>query len=150
MQHLNHLSSVEFGERLTSGTLVLHIGPYIFNLHSNLPLVASGINALYGDFRLADAPDFIDFNVAIKTHGLMQRLRGEVEFFFDEHNPFDSIPIDQAYAFFEWGMNWCVSVHTNEYLKLHAGVVAVWSQICLHVSDDTLVCFLAYRSKNCA
>jgi HprK-related kinase A len=24
----------------------------------------------------------------------------------------------------EWGMNWCVSVYANEYLKLHAGAVA--------------------------
>lgn len=34
-----------------------------------------------------------------------------------------SVP-EHAYAFLEWGMNWCVSVTANEYLKLHAAVVA--------------------------
>ena len=49
---------------------------------------------------------------------------GACFFFFDKKKPFDTIPTGQAYAFLEWGMNWCVSLHANEYLKLHAAAVS--------------------------
>ena len=64
------------------------------------------------------------FNVAITSGGLLSRLRGQADFLFEHQRPFGSIPTAQAYAFMEWGMNWCVSLHANEYLKLHAAAVA--------------------------
>lgn len=124
MQLLSQLTQKEFSQRLTHGQIPLRIGPYIYNLKSNLPSVAAGIRTLYSDFRLADPGDFVDYNVALSRSGILQRARGEAEFLFDGKSPFDAIPIGQAYAFLEWGMNWCVSLHTNEYLKLHAAAVS--------------------------
>ena len=124
MQLLNHLTAHEYRHRLAYGEIPLRIGPYIYRLQSNLPTVAAGIMTLYADFRLADAEEFVDYNVALVCSGLLQRMRGQAEFLFDSKNPFDPIPIGQAYAFLEWGMNWCVSLHTNEYLKLHAAAVS--------------------------
>jgi HprK-related kinase A len=121
---LRHLAADDFSQRLTRGELPLHVGPYIYNIQSNLPMVAAGIATLYGDFRIADPEEFVDYNVAIRRSGLLQRIRGEAEFLFDKKSPFDTIPAGQAYAFLEWGMNWVVSVHTNEYLKLHAAAVS--------------------------
>jgi HprK-related kinase A len=86
--------------------------------------VAAGIQTLYRDFSVADPQEFVDYNVALMRSGVVQHLRGEAEFLFDGKSPFDAIPIGQAYAFLEWGMNWCVSLHTNEYLKLHAAAVS--------------------------
>lgn len=124
MQLLNHLTADDFSQRLARGKIPLRIGPYIYGLQSNLPSVAAGIETLYGDFGLAEPEDFIDYNVALLRSGIRQRVRGEAEFLFDRMSPFDPIPIGQAYAFLEWGMNWCVSLHTNEYLKLHAAAVS--------------------------
>jgi HprK-related kinase A len=124
MRLLKHLPTDEFRERLAGGNLALHIGPYIFNLQSNLPAVAEGLATLYADFRIADQHDFIDFNVGLLRKGLLQRIKKQAAFVFDHVNPFDAVPVEQAYAFLEWGLNWCVSVHSNEYLKLHAGVVS--------------------------
>jgi HprK-related kinase A len=124
MQLLRHLAADDFSQRLTRGELPLRVGPYIYNLQSNLPVVAAGIATLYADFQLADAEEFVDYNVALQSSGLVQRLLGKAEFLFDKKSPFDAIPAGQAYAFLEWGMNWCVSVHTNEYLKLHAAAVS--------------------------
>jgi HprK-related kinase A len=124
MQLLNQLRPDEFSQRLARGELPLRIGPYIYSLQSNLPSVAAGIKTLYSDFELAEPGEFVDYNVALLSSGVLQRLRGEAEFLFDGKSPFDAIPIDQAYAFLEWGMNWCVSLHTNEYLKLHAAAVS--------------------------
>lgn len=124
MQLLSQLSADDLNQRLIQGELPLRIGPYIYNVQSNLPSVVAGIKTLYADFRVAGAQEFVDFNVAILRGGLLQRLRGEAEFLFDGKSPFDTIPTGQAYAFLEWGMNWCVSLHTNEFLKLHAAAVS--------------------------
>jgi|TARA_R110002072_G_scaffold187014_1_gene343817 HprK-related kinase A len=124
MQQLANLSDSELNQRLAHEGLGLQVGPYIYKIKTNLPLVGSGISTLYKNFNLAQPEAFIDYNVAILSKGLLQRLRGQSDFLFDSTNPFDSIPTGQAYAFLEWGMNWCVSLHTNEYLKLHAAAVA--------------------------
>ncbi len=124
MQLLGHLSADDFRQRLTRGKIPLRVGPYIYNLQSNVPSVAAGIEVLYADFELADPLEFVDYNIAILRNGFLSRIRGEAEFLFDGKSPFDTIPTGQAYAFLEWGMNWCVSLHTNEYLKLHAAAVS--------------------------
>jgi HprK-related kinase A len=124
MQLLGHLAADDFSQRLAHGELSLRVGPYIYNVQCNLPTVAAGIATLYGDFPLADPGEFVDYDVAILCRGLLRRIRGEAEFLFDKKSPFDTIPIRQAYAFLEWAMNWCVSLHSNEYLKLHAAAVA--------------------------
>jgi len=124
MQLVGQLSGADFSKQLADGKLALRVGPYIYQVQSDLPQVAAGVKTLYTDFRLADPADFIDYNVSIRHGGLLQRMRNKVEFLFDETRPFDSIPIGQAYAFLEWGMNWCVSLHANEYLKLHAATVS--------------------------
>jgi HprK-related kinase A len=109
---------------LRSGDILLHVGPYIYRLQSNLSSVDNGLAALYADFELANANDFIDYNISLSHSGLVSRLRGKVDFFFDNQRPFGSIETHNAYAFLEWGMNWCISIHANEYLKLHAAVVS--------------------------
>jgi len=124
MPLLKHLPAEEFRRRLERGGLALHVGPYIYNLQSNLATVAEGIATLYGDFPVAGQAEFVDFNVALVCSSVLQRFRKEAEFRFDDVAPFDPIPIGQSYAFLEWGMNWCVSLYSNEYLKLHAGVVS--------------------------
>jgi hypothetical protein len=90
---------------------------------SNLPRIAEGMRALYADYPVP-APGFVDYPVSIKRGGILPPLQRKVEFRFDHQKTFGPIPLKQAYAFLEWGMNWCVSIHANEYLKLHAAVVA--------------------------
>jgi HprK-related kinase A len=124
MPRLNHLSKSELGETLAEGALKLHIGPYIYQVKSNLDTIQHGLETLYGDFNIAPDNAFVDFNIALTQKGLSQKIQKRAQFLFDHQSPFDSISITQAYAFLEWGMNWCISVHQNEYLKLHAAVVA--------------------------
>jgi HprK-related kinase A len=123
MRLLGHLPAYDIRKRLEHGELHLHVGPYLYNLQSDLSRIADGIETLYRDFPLADPREFTDFSVAMKHGGLLSRLQGQVEFLFDHQRPFAPIPTGQAYAFMEWGMNWCVSMHANEYLKLHAAAV---------------------------
>ncbi len=104
--------------------LRLSVGPYRYAISSPLAVVARGLETLYGDFGIAPEQEFADFHVGLGPDGLIQRCRGRAVFSFDEMQPFGSIPVSQAHAFLEWGMNWCLSVTMHEYLKLHAAVVA--------------------------
>ena len=124
MAILSQLSRDEFSTRLSVDGLPLKVGPYIYRVRSKLPTVEEGIRALYNDFEIATDGDFIDYDIALQQKGIRQHIHRQLEFLFDGTTPFNLIPLGQAYAFLEWGMNWCVSIHANEYLKLHAAAVA--------------------------
>jgi len=124
MPKLNDLPEGEYKALLRAGKLRLQIGPYNYGLQSNLPQIDKGLAALYADYHLANPEDFTDYNICMHHTGPITRLRHRVEFLFDNQNPFGVIETQNAYAFLEWGMNWCVSIHANEYLKLHAAVIA--------------------------
>lgn len=109
---------------MEQGTLRLRVGPYNYYLHTDLPQVAEGISNLYANFPTVTSESFIDYNITMQRGNIFSRLRKQVHFLFDNQHSFAPIPTAQAYAFMEWGMNWCVSMHANEYLKLHAAVVA--------------------------
>ena len=108
---------------MRAGEFRLQVGPYVYNIETPLPTVHSGIETLYPDFPLAKVADFVDFQIAVLPASRFSRWRHEAKFLFDNQRTFSSIEISHSYAFMEWGMNWCVSVHANEYLKLHAAVV---------------------------
>jgi len=124
MQKLGNLAPDQLSSQLKAGQLSIRVGPYVYRLQSNIATVQEGLSRLYSDFPLAPATQFIDFDIALQCRNIVDRVRGQCEFLFDQQTPFDVIPLAQAYAFLEWGMNWCVSIHCNEYLKLHAAVVA--------------------------
>ncbi|MFT4615631.1 MAG: HprK-related kinase A [Bacteroidia bacterium] len=124
MKRLGELSDTQLLHRLATDGLPLQVGPYIYNIQSDIPAIRQGIQTLYGDFPLGSEERYVDYAVSMSSRNVWQRLRGEAEFQFDKASPFGPIPRGQAYAFLEWGMNWCVSLQTNEYLKLHAAVVA--------------------------
>jgi HprK-related kinase A len=124
MQRLRDLPADGLERLLSAGELGIIIGPYTYQLQSRLPAISAGLAKLYPDFQLAQPGSFVDYNITVRHSGPAGRLRDRVEFLFDNHNLFGTIETHNAYAFMEWGMNWCVSIHANEYLKLHAAVVA--------------------------
>ncbi|MEQ8264505.1 HprK-related kinase A [Pseudohaliea sp.] len=102
----------------------LRIGPYTYRIRSELPELAAPVASLYGTFPKADSGSYIDFDVSLSP--VRRRPGGPARaiFRFDHRDHFAPVERRHAFATLEWGMNWCVSVHCNEYLKLHAGVVA--------------------------
>jgi HprK-related kinase A len=82
------------------------------------------ISLLYASYRIKENDAFVDFNVRIIPPKSLRRwLRPQVLFLFDGRSPFKPLPKEQAYALFEWGLNWCLVQHSNKYLILHAAVI---------------------------
>lgn len=102
----------------------LQTGPFVCRIQSSIAAVQAGIAILYADFPLMDEAPFADFHVALtRPRGLRRWFRPQVRFLFDNWAPFKPLPLNQAFAMFEWGLNWCVVNHAHNYLVLHAAVV---------------------------
>ena len=121
---ISDLSLSSLSSRLRNEGLLLKTGPFTYQIHSSVPAIAEGIHLLYGDAADLSEVDFVDFDIGLNAPSLLRRFfRPKLDFSFDQKAPFKPLPLKQAYAFLEWGMNWCVSVHMNQYLKLHAAVL---------------------------
>lgn len=104
--------------------LGLQIGPFQVRLTSRLASVASGIATLYSAYPRVPDSAFYDFHIRIDPPASIRRwYRPQVEFFFDGRRPFKPLPQAQAFAMFEWGLNWCVASQMHRFLILHAAVL---------------------------
>lgn len=102
----------------------IKIGPFSVRLQSNIRSVQLGIDLLYKDFPRLDSNKFCDFYIRIYAAGGMRFFfRKQVLFAFDQIVPFRPLPFAQAMPFFEWGLNWCISGYSHQYLIIHAAVV---------------------------
>lgn len=118
------LGADEIRRRLRCEGLSLSIGCFDVALHSKFGHIARGIEELYADYPLAVGGELIDFHIELRAPGFARRwIRPQVEFSFDGHVPFKPLPQAQAFAMFEWGLNWCISNHAHQFLIVHAAVV---------------------------
>ena len=123
MLTLEGLSPQQLGHRLSDG-LSLRIGPFRYHVRSAMPSVAAGLATLYADFPLDDGGGFHDFHVRVdRVPGLRRWVRPQVNFWLDGYEPFRPLPAGHAFAFLEWGMNWCIAARAHHYLLLHAAVL---------------------------
>ena len=117
------LPPIEPAHRLKQG-VNLRIGPFVVRIKSSIPDVIEGIRLLYAEYPQEIDSTFADFHVRLAPPRSPRRwFRPQVFFYFDGRAPFKPLPLNQAFPFFEWGLNWCVAKHINQYLILHAGVV---------------------------
>jgi HprK-related kinase A len=117
-------SPAELRTRLSSCGIWLRTGPFIIHVQSSIPSVADGIALLYADYPIDDDTGFADFHVAVSRPANLRRwFRPQAVFSFDGRAAFPAMPLAQTYPMFEWGLNWCIYSHANQYLIFHAAVV---------------------------
>jgi HprK-related kinase A len=121
---LAELGPAELRERLRRGELALPVGPYVARVRSELEGLARALSLLYADFPVLPGHGFADFHVHLKPIRRWRRgFAAEVAFLSDATEPFLPLPRDQAAAFLEWGLNWCLSQHVEDLLTVHSAVV---------------------------
>ncbi|TCV84158.1 HprK-related kinase A [Sulfurirhabdus autotrophica] len=122
--NVSDLNHSELRSLLKSTGLTLQTGPFITHIQSSISSVSENIALLYADHALAEDNGFADFHVQLAPPGNLRHwFRPQVLFSFDNRIPFKPLPLDQAFPMLEWGMNWCVSGHSHQYLILHAAVL---------------------------
>lgn len=118
------LSLAESNRQMCGDGLVLEIGPFAFRIKSPIESVHQGVHRLYADYPLLGQHEFADFEVTVAPgRGFRRWWRPQAIFQFDGGEPFSPLPLTHAYPLLEWAMNWCVSMHVQQYLLLHAAVV---------------------------
>ena len=121
---LSSLSTEEVQRRLARDGLSLKVGCFDVSLRSDLPQVARGISCLYSDFPLSLNGELIDFRIKLAAPSFLRRhYRPQVNFSFEGKLPFKPLPFQQAFAMFEWGLNWVIANHAHQFAIVHAATV---------------------------
>lgn len=119
------LADAQLRQRLREGSLCLRTGPFLLRIRSPLERVAAGIGKFYGDYPVEPPDHFSDFQIKVAPPvGIRAWIRPQVMFSFEGRQPFTPLPRAHSFALLEWGMNWCISAHSNRHLIIHAAVVA--------------------------
>ncbi len=116
---IGELGGAELRRRLRGEGLGLRLFPFTVRLYSRFRALASAMVQMYADFPLADGA-FADFSITIRAR---RWWKPQAVFELDGQRPFWPLPADQAYPMFEWGLNWCIANHVQDYLILHAAVL---------------------------
>lgn len=110
---LTHLLSTE--------GVALRLTPFNVRIRSRIPVVAAGLAAMYGDYALLAANEFIDFHVGVE---LSRRWPSPLcVFALDGLKPFTPLAAGEAFALMEWGLNWCVTGYCHTFITLHAAIL---------------------------
>lgn len=121
---LSALSDQQLAKALTRQGLTIRIDPFNIRAQSSIAAVAKHFAVLYSEFDVLDDQAFIDFDITIAAPLSARRFfRPQANFSLDGYAPFTPLPYNQAAAFFEWGLNWCIANHAHHYLIIHSAVV---------------------------
>lgn len=119
---LSSLTRDELQRHLGSTGIRLRVPPFVVHVRSPIPVVAQGLHALYADYEwLDDAGGFNDFHVAVQPR--RRWFRPLCVFEFDGFAPFTPLATGEAFAFLEWGLNWCVTGYCHTLLTIHSAVL---------------------------
>ena len=87
---------------------------------------ADALRNVYGAFPFLTDDGFDDFHLVIdRGRGARRWVRPTARFLIDGVEPFEPFPRSNALPYFEWGVNWCFAQRFNQYVLLHAGVLAI-------------------------
>jgi HprK-related kinase A len=116
----------QLARHCADGGIDLDYGAAIVRVRSRLARFVHDFRALYGAFPCRPAAGgFADYHVELRRgRGLRAFVAGQARFCIDGVEPFDPFPLANALPLFEWGVNWCFAQRANQFLLLHAAVLA--------------------------
>ncbi len=90
---------------------------------SQLPVVAEGLAAIYAQYEVLppDAQEFVDFHIEIAPGRRFPKP--QCIFKIDGEEPFTPLAAGEAFALFEWGLNWCVTGYCHTWITIHSAVL---------------------------
>lgn len=121
---LHTLQPAVLAGRLAHG-LRLEVGPFVVRLAGRDPALAACLASHYPDYPLAEDDAFADAGIELRDQGRWARWRGHPRVLsLEDGGDFARFPAEQLLAQMEWALNWCIAMRANQFLMLHAAVVA--------------------------
>lgn len=122
----DNTSFSEFSSALQKSSLNLDYGACRVKVMAGGTRFEESLKVVYRAFRFNEDEPFSDFHVQLHPGSLVRRLiRPTVHFTIDGVHPFDPFPLSDALPMYEWGINWCFAQRFNQYVLLHAGILAL-------------------------
>jgi HprK-related kinase A len=123
------LSPSQLDATLAGPGLFVDYGACVVRVHAQLPGFGSTFRKVYRWFH-SDTPQvFADFHVELASgQGIRRWVRSQARFRIDGVEPFEPFSLTSALPLLEWGVNWCFAQRFNQYVLLHAGVLAIGSR----------------------
>lgn len=113
-------------QKILSSGLCIDYGACSVRLKTNVATFATQLGIVYRNFPLQTDAEFSDFHVIIKRGSFLRRLLWPTaHFLIDGIQPFEPFPTSDALPLYEWGVNWSLAQRFNQYVLLHAGVLAL-------------------------
>ncbi|WP_165312853.1 HprK-related kinase A [Vibrio ziniensis] len=106
------------------------VGPFIFSVHSDISALHYYLEKHYKHCLLDITEEhFVDYYIEVMQGRWYRRLyKPQAIFKFNYYAPFKPLPLNQAHALLEWGMNWVIASQAHQYFILHAATVAKGDQ----------------------
>ncbi len=121
--NVRDLTVGQFADRLADDGVAIRSGPFVSRIVARLSELAAPLHELYRDFPM-EQRGLVDFHVSLRPSASFSRwINPQVEFLFDGRVSFSPFPRRIALPMLEWGLNWCVYTHANQYLIIHAASV---------------------------
>jgi len=121
---ISELSHDEIKKRLILNGLRIKMGCFNIAINSKIPAISKHIPHFYGAYECLNNESFVDICVDLKAVGGYRKwYKPQVDFSFDGYKPFAPLPLSQAPAMLEWGINWCVANNAHHFLIIHAAIV---------------------------
>ncbi len=145
------IGETEFTRQLAGDGIGIRIGP--FNAHIRMPVAGTGaiLYRYYSAFPIVGDDEIYSFRVRVDPVRTFPRLhRRMVRFSVDGQVPHEDLPIEQAVAVLEWGINLVIALRSHAYLMLHTAVIERNGKVLLMPAapgfgKTTLCAALAYR-----
>lgn len=121
---VSELPAEKIKAELNHSGLCFKTGIFNIAVKSNIPAVARHIRYFYSHYDYKNEADFIDLHVKINSvDGYRRFYKPQVSFSFDGYKPFVPLPLSQAPAMFEWGLNWCIANTAHHFLIIHSAII---------------------------
>jgi HprK-related kinase A len=121
---LADLNTPELLDRLAGDGLWLRTGPFTCAIRTTIGSVAEGLRRLYADFPLVEQRQYADFHIALlPKQGIRRWLVPTATFSFDGLFSYEPFALSLAPAYFEWGLNCCISRNVHHLITMHGAVV---------------------------
>jgi HprK-related kinase A len=122
---IEELGAAGFRARLRDNTLGVRLGPFDVALGSDVAAIDEPLFRLYRDYPALDGPRVFHAHARLRANGKRVRL------LVDGRAPHEDLPIDQALAVLEWGLNIVIALRSHSLLLLHSAVVERGSGVLL-------------------
>jgi len=118
------LSLNELRALLVGPGLRVKAGPFNLSIRTRLPSLIRQLHSLYSRYSLVEEDEIVEFHVQVIPRRSVRRPFARlIQFEVDGRFPFPPVPLEQALATLEWGVNLVIAARINHFLLFHSAAV---------------------------